>query len=258
LPEFLEKIVSATESDLAARKSRLPLEELKQDIEPRKRGTFTRALSSPGISVIAEIKRASPSKGDIRPSLNVPALAAEYESSGAAAISVLTEERFFKGSLDDLSEARRAVDLPLLRKDFVIDPYQVWEAAGAGADAILLITAALSDGQLTSLMTEADEAGLDCLVEVHDKEELSRALAAGPRAIGINNRDLRTFQVSLKTTESLAGLIPGDMIVVGESGIKSVEDVRRLARAGVDAVLVGEVLMRSASPGRRIQELLSY
>lgn len=258
MPEFLERIVGSTEQDLAARKLRLPLDELKRAAEPREAGALSRALAHHGLSVIAEIKRASPSKGDIRPQLNVEELASEYEAAGAAAISVLTEERFFKGSLDDLRQARLSVDVPLLRKDFIIDTYQVWEAAWAGADAILLIAAALNDRQMEKLMAEANKAGLDCLLEVHDERELERALAVSPLIIGINNRDLHTFQVSLDTTVRLATSVPSDVITVSESGIKSAADVSRIADAGIDAILVGEVLMRSSSPGRKIQELLTF
>lgn len=208
--------------------------------------------------MIAEIKRASPSQGDIRPDLTVRELAAEYEAAGASAVSILTEEHYFKGSLADIEAARSACSLPLLRKDFIIDAYQVWEAVEAGADALLLIVAALERNRLEELYNEAHDAGLDCLVEVHNRTELDMALGIEPDIIGINNRDLASFEVDLATTEKLAKFIPDEVIVVGESGIMDSSDAARLAAAGVDAILVGETLMRSASPGKKLQELISF
>jgi indole-3-glycerol phosphate synthase len=205
--------------------------------------------------MIAEVKRASPSKGDIRPNLDVAAVVSAYEQAGARAISILTEERHFKGSLMDLRQARQASGLPLLRKDFIIDPYQVWEAAEAGADAILLIVAALKLKQLKELYDEATAAGLECLFEVHKRDELKTALAAGAALVGINNRDLKTFKVNLETTLNLIEFVPKMVPVVSESGIKSSNDVARLAQAGVAAILVGEVLMLSQDPGEKVREL---
>lgn len=214
------------------------------------------AIAAPGISVIAEIKRASPSKGDIRPDLDVAATVRAYESGGARAVSVLTEERYFKGSLDDLRQARAATSLPIIRKDFVIDGYQVWEAAEAGADAVLLIVAALSKPRLQELMATATTAGLAALVEVHTAAELAVALAAGVRLVGINNRDLSSFQVSLQTTVDMIESVPEGVLVVSESGIGGREDVDRLARAGVDAVLIGETLMRSTDLTQKLREII--
>ncbi|MHB1007043.1 MAG: indole-3-glycerol phosphate synthase TrpC [Chloroflexota bacterium] len=211
---------------------------------PPTRG-FAAALRRPSVAVIAEIKRASPSRGLIAPDLDPSSQAGLYQQGGAAAISVLTDRRFFAGCLADLSRAREAVSLPALRKDFVIDEYQLYEARLAAADAVLLIVAALADDQLRDLLAVATEIGLDCLVETHEEEEVGRALACGARVIGVNNRDLRTFAVDLATTERLAPGVPEDCTLVAESGIGSRADVERLAAAGVDAVLVGETLVKA-------------
>jgi len=212
-------------------------------------------------AVIAEIKRASPSKGLIRESVEIADIVRAYESSGAAAISVLTDEKFFSGSLIDLEKARRATCLPLLCKDFIIDHYQVYEAAVYGADAILLIVTVLDDAKLKELYSLAQSIGLECLVEVHNEKELKRALAMGARIIGINNRDLRSFHIDIGTTFALAGLIrcqplaPGTL-VVSESGISTRQDLLELYKCGVDAVLIGEALMRCPDPGEKLRELL--
>jgi indole-3-glycerol phosphate synthase len=253
--EFLEKILLTTREDLQHRKRRVPVDELAKPQETRAAGSFARAIAAPGISVIAEIKRASPSKGLIRPRLDVAAIATAYERAGAGAVSVLTEERHFLGSLADLRKARAACSLPLLRKDFIIDPYQIWEAAANGADAVLLIVAALSGDELQKLHDEAKRMGLECLVEVHDEEELKRALEIEAPLIGINNRNLRTFKVSLDTTLNLIESVPSDRLVVSESGIRDRADVSLLAAAGVSAVLVGETLMCSPDPGKKLEEL---
>ncbi len=263
MTEFLEKILATTREDVEARKNRHPLAEIRSTAESQSesRRSLIDAIMAPGISVIAEIKRASPSKGDIRPGLDVAEIAAAYERAGAGAISVLTEERFFKGNLDDLRAARAACELPILRKDFIIDPYQVWEAAAAGADAILLIVAALSRWELDELLDEAADAGLECLVEVHNEKEYETAFLSGvigpQAALGINNRDLRTFKVDLETTLNLIKSVPEGTPVVSESGIGGRDDVVRLAAAGVQAILVGESLMRSPDPGAKLKELLS-
>jgi indole-3-glycerol phosphate synthase len=207
------------------------------------------------INIIAEFKRRSPSKGIIRENANAAMMASCYESAGAAAISVLTEENYFDGSLDDLRAAREAVSLPILRKDFIVDEYQVYESAAAGADALLLIVAALDDETLERLLrlTE-DELNMDALVEVHAKEEMDRAIAIGAKLIGVNNRDLRTFNVSTETSMELAQFAPADTVLVSESGLTS-DEVRRLRAVGYKGFLVGEALMRAANPEQQLQLL---
>ena len=229
---------------MAERMSRVPAAELLSlpDLGPRP--SFSAALRSPEVSLIAEIKRFSPSRGPIRPDLDAAALAHLYEAGGAAAISVLTEGDHFGGSLADLKEVTGATSLPLLRKDFIIDPYQILEARAFGASAVLLIAAILDDESLSDLAALAVESDLDVLLEVHDEGEMTRALALEDVMIGINNRDLRTFEVSLETSERLAALVPPDRLLVAESGIRDRADVERLAAVGVDAVLVGESLLR--------------
>jgi indole-3-glycerol phosphate synthase len=218
---------------------------------------FREALrSKSGVSVIAEIKRRSPSRGLIREDFDAVAIARAYAAAGAACISVLTDQHFFGGTLDDLAAVREAVDTPLLRKDFVIDPYQIDEARVTGADAILLIVAALDRDELKGLHDHARGLGLDVLVEVHDDEELEEALAIGSNLIGVNNRDLRTFDVDLATTERIAArLTDSKVVLVAESGISNVEDVARLERAGAAGFLVGESLMREPDPGEALRTL---
>lgn len=217
---------------------------------------FTAALRRPGIALIAEVKRRSPSRGDLRPDLAPAALAEAYRRGGAAAISVLTEPEHFGGSLADLAAVRAALPrslpqgepVPLLRKDFTVHPYQIMEARATGADAVLLIVAALTDGDLAALSAEARRWGLACLVEVHDEVELARALRICPQVIGINSRNLRTMEVDLTVVERLRPAVPPGILVVAESGVRGPEDVRRLRDVGVDAVLVGEALVRSPRP----------
>jgi indole-3-glycerol phosphate synthase len=217
---------------------------------------FARALRSPGtVRVLAEIKRRSPSAGPIRADADPAAIAAEYQAGGAAALSVLTDREYFDGSLAALAAARGAVDLPLLRKDFIIDPLQIWEARAAGADAILLIVRILTDDQLAELSGLAAELGLDALVEVHDREELARALGSGAVVVGINNRDLKTFTTDLALSLDVAPTVDPAITLVAESGIRSADDVRRLGQAGVDAVLVGESLMRQPDVRVAVAEL---
>lgn len=220
-------------------------------------GRFRDALARPGIGVIAEFKRRSPSAGELRPGAQVAQIAREYQQGGASAMSVLTEEPSFDGSLDDLRAARAACDLPLLRKDFVVDEYQLYEARAAAADAVLLIVAALEDKQLARLHERALELGLEALVEVHDSEELSRAAAVGARIIGVNNRDLRDFSVDVRRTQELLSRVPAGALVVSESGIATRDQVAELGRQGVAAVLVGETLMRADAPHRALAELLA-
>lgn len=207
------------------------------------------------MGIIAEIKRRSPSRGDIRPDLRVEETARAYRRGGACAISVLTEPRFFGGSLQDLAEAASAVDLPVLRKDFILDRYQLLEARVAGAAAVLLIATALERKDLSALLREAGDLGLECLVEVHDEEDLERALGAGAGMIGINNRDLVTLKVDLLTTARLAPLVPSSIPLVAESGYRSPEDLVGLGEIGVDAVLVGEALSGSEDPERALLSL---
>jgi indole-3-glycerol phosphate synthase len=207
--------------------------------------------------VLAEIKRASPSAGPIRPGADPVQIADEYANAGAAAISVLTDKQFFDGDLSFLARVRERVALPLLRKDFVVDAYQIAEARAAGADAVLLIVAALDRSQLSELLAAAQSHGLDALVEVHDTEEASTAMAVGATLIGVNHRDLRTFTMDMTLTRKVADGLPAGTVLVGESGIKTQADVRMLDEAGAHAILVGEHLMRAASPGAALRELLS-
>jgi indole-3-glycerol phosphate synthase len=254
----LARILAQTRATLERRKREQPLAALQSALgdAPRARGAFRDALARPGIGAIAEFKRRSPSAGALRPRADVGQIARAYEDAGAVAMSVLTEEDSFDGSLADLRAARTACWLPLLRKDFVIDPYQLYEAAVADADAVLLIVAALDDAELESLRTQADALGLDALVEVHDEDELARAAAAGADVIGVNNRDLRDFSVDVGRTLSLLDAAPTGALVVSESGIATREQVRELERAGVAAILVGESLMRADDPGRALAELI--
>lgn len=257
MPTFLETVVERTQADLEARKRAMPADELRTRLAPARRGRpFSEALISEGISLIAEMKRASPSRGPIRPDATVSDVVAAYERAGARAVSVLTEPAYFGGSLDDLVEARGACDLPLLRKDFVVDEYQLLEARAAGADAVLLIVAALTAERLAALMSEASDLGMDSLVEVHDEAEVEAAVEAGAEVLGINNRDLHSLEVDLDTTFRLLADVPAGTVVVAESGITHADDVERLERAGVDAILVGEALMRADDPVRAVRELL--
>jgi indole-3-glycerol phosphate synthase len=218
---------------------------------------FAAALEQAGKpAVIAEIKKASPSAGEIRADFEVAEIAASYERAGAAAISVITEEDFFQGKLAYLTEVKTAVSLPILCKDFIFDPVQVLVARAAGADSLLLIAAILEQASLVALLTMARSLGMACLVEVHNQEEMERVLETDARIIGINNRDLRTFEVSLDTTFRLRPSVPSDRLVVSESGIQQQEDLHSLAASGVDAVLVGTSLMRAEDPGAKLRELL--
>jgi len=257
---ILDDIIACTRSDLVVRKRELPEAAMRQLAEcagpPR---DFYRALLAPPgqVRLVAELKRASPSRGVIRRDFDPAALARSYEQGGAAAISVLTEPHFFQGSLEYLRLARAATMVPVLRKDFVVDPYQVYEARAIGADALLLICALLDDRQLQELLHLTWSLGMEALVEVHDAPETRRAIAAGARVIGINNRDLRTFQVSVPSTRALRALIPPDRLVVSESGIFTGADVRQVAEWGVQAVLVGEAIMRHEDVGYKVSELAS-
>ncbi len=213
------------------------------------------ALAGPGLDIIAEIKRRSPSVGEISPHLEPAAQAAAYVSGGAAAISVLTEPEFFAGSLEDLRAARSTVSVPILRKDFLLDPAQVWEARAAGADAVLLIVAVLDDADLGLLLAETAAAGMEALVEVHTSDEAKRAIAAGAVVVGVNNRDLETFHTDLGVAETVAPLLQGAACTVAESGVSGREGAARMAAAGYDAILVGEALVRADDPAALVAEL---
>jgi indole-3-glycerol phosphate synthase len=254
--ERLDELVEATRRRLAERKHVRSLADLERALpEEGIDRPFAEALSRPGTSVIGEYKRRSPSAGDIRPGASVTDLVRAYERGGAAAVSILTEEDHFGGSLDDLRAARAATDLPILRKDFTIDPYQVYEAKVYGADAVLLVVGALSDSLLGSLYGIARQLELDAIVEVHDEEELERALEVDADVIGINNRNLVDFSVDLGVTFELLTDVPAGKTVVSESGIHTRADVDELEGVGVDAVLVGEALMRAPDPEAACRDL---
>ncbi len=255
---ILDTILAHKRQEVAEAELRVPLSRLEKqlsDVSPVR--SFRHALQRADgrVAVIAEVKKASPSKGVLREDFDPLHIARVYAEHGASAISVLTDERFFHGHLDYLRAIRQQVDVPLLRKDFLISRYQVVEARVAGADAVLLIVAALTDAELRELIAFTCELGLDALVEVHTEEELHRALDAGAVIIGINNRDLTTFHTTLEVTERLAPMIPPGSIIVSESGIDSADDVRRVAQAGAHAVLVGESLMRAEDVGEKLREL---
>jgi len=255
----LGEIVARTRARVHEQRNELPLDRiLSMAPTPGARRSFRGALErTDRISVIAEFKRRSPSRGVIREDLHHVHVAQAYEVAGAAALSVLTDEDFFGGRLDDLQEARSATLLPTLRKDFLVDPYQVWESWIAGTDAVLLIVAALSDVELKSLFVTAGQAVIDALVEVHDLDELKRALDVGVGIVDVNNRDLRTMEVHMKTSLELAPHIPDHVIAVAEGGIKSGADIRRLRDAGFDAFLVGEHLMAARDPGAALETLIA-
>ena len=261
-PDILKKILQRKAQEIAGRSARLNLDELRRRIETvdAPRG-FVRALQTKigagQAAVIAEIKKASPSKGVLREDFDPAAIAASYAAGGAACLSVLTDVDFFQGADDYLRQARAACTLPVLRKDFTIDPYQVYEARALGADCILLIVAALDDARLSELLALAGELGMDALVEVHDADELKRALHTPASLIGVNNRNLRTFETSLDTTLDLLSQMPDDRLLVTESGIHSRDDVQRMRDHGVHAFLVGEAFMKAEDPGKKLRELFS-
>ncbi len=262
-PDFLKRIIEQKRVRLARSMARGTLEELKaeaarvrSEAQPHAlRGALERRES---LNIIAEIKRASPSLGDIRNNISPAGLAREYERGGAAAISILTEEDHFKGALEDLREVRAVTSLPLLRKDFIFDEWQLYEAAAAGADALLLIVAALDDATLARLrsLTE-DELGLDALVEVHTAEEMRRAVSCGAKIIGVNNRNLHNFEVTLETSVELIKRSPPGTLLVSESGLRSREDLRRLKALGYQGFLIGENLMRAENPAQALRALLT-
>ncbi len=254
---MLDRILAETREDLALRRARTPVEQL-HAAPGAGGGRFRAALAAPGIGVIAEFKRRSPSAGSLHDAPDLKEILTAYEHGGAAAASILTEQRNFGGSLEDLRLARDVSDLPLLRKDFVVDRYQLHEAIAAGADAVLLIVAALEDPELGELHAAAGELGLDVLVEVHDAAELERAAAIGASIIGVNNRDLRDFSVDVERTGALLAAMPQDALVVSESGISSAAQLQALEHAGVHAVLVGERLMRAGDPAAALAELRCF
>ena len=255
---ILERIVEARRESVAHRKRVLPEAALRMAVEKKVAAPrdFPSALTRPGVRIIAEMKKASPSCGVIRSDFAPALLAADLEKAGATALSVLTEEDFFSGSLADLKEASRVTSIPILRKDFILDPWQVWETRAAGADSFLLIAAVLDDETFRALLALGRSLKMEPLVEVHTREELERVLSAGAQIIGVNNRDLQDFSVHLKTSLELVQAIPQDCIAVSESGLRTREDLVRLNQAGFDAFLVGERLMQQDDPGHALRTLL--
>jgi len=252
---YLKEILSHKKEEIKKKKRSRPASSLTPP-ERTAGNRFSRAVSAPGISLIAEIKRASPSRGLFAPELAAAKTAVLYERNGAAALSVLTDEKFFQGGLCDLQAARAAVGLPILAKDFFIDPYQVQEAAWAGADAVLLIMAVLSRAQAAELAACARETGLEILAEVHEEKEVEKALETAPDLLGINNRNLKTFTTSLAVTFRVYPLVPGNYPVISESGIKNREDLQVLSELGINGFLVGEALAGRENPGAALRALL--
>ncbi len=260
MSDILQRILARKHEEVAERSARLPLAQLEQrcrQAPPLRpfRAALQARIAAGQPAVIAEVKRASPSQGLIRPDFDPAAIARSYQAAGAACLSVLTDIDFFQGSDDYLQQARAACELPVLRKDFVVDPWQLYESRALGADCVLLIAAALDDDALARLLDVAAQLHLDALVEVHDRAELDRALALPAPLIGINNRDLRSFKVNLQTTLDLRPRVPQERLLVTESGIGSREDVARLRAAGIDAFLVGERFMRAPDPGSELARL---
>ena len=253
--DILQQIVESKRVEVEAlRRGFTELRDRAEDAPPAR--DFIGSLAGgDAVSVIAEIKRRSPGAGAIRPNLDPLLFGPAYESGGATALSILTDEQYFGGSLEDLASVRGLVEIPVLRKDFVIDDAQVYEARGAGADAILLIVRILDDERLRSFRTLAEELGMSVLVEAHDGAEVDRGLAAGARLLGVNNRNLRTFETRIDVTLSLAARVPPSVVLVSESGIHTAADVRRVGEQGVDAVLVGESLLRQEDPGAGVTAL---
>lgn len=254
---MLDKILERKVQEIAERKQNVPQQRFEEAVKmitaPRDMVAALRRMST--VALIAEVKHASPSKGVLIEPFDPVALGRTYAKYGAAAVSVLTDEPFFQGSLDDMRKVRNAIDVPVLRKDFILDPYQVYESRSAGADAILLIVAALDDPQLAELHTLARQLGMAVLVETHDEKEIERALKLNPALIGINNRDLKTFTVDLRVTERLARLVPEKVTLVAESGVRDSPDVRRMGSAGAHAVLVGESLIQAYERSKLVKRL---
>jgi indole-3-glycerol phosphate synthase len=260
MPDLLAAIVAATETSVAHRVARRPRAVLETEIaavDVRGRGFRSALTRTDRINIIAECKRRSPARGVLRADYDPAAIAQSYETAGAAAISVLTEPTFFDGALEHLAAVRDAVALPLLRKDFIVDEYQCLEARLAGADAVLLIVAALTQPRLRSLLTCAHALGLDALVEVHDEDELERAMAVDADLIGVNNRNLRTMEVDIAASRRMAAAIPRDVVAVAESGLRTAADLRELRALGFRAFLIGERFMAAADPGAALREVLA-
>lgn len=254
----LDDIIDGVRIDLAERQALLSADDLRGLVEQTAPALDPMpAFRAPGVSVIAEVKRSSPSKGALADIPDPAALAAQYAAGGAAAISVLTERRRFGGSLEDLRAVRREVAVPVLRKDFIVTPYQLWEARAAGADLALLIVAALEQPDLESLLAECRSLGLTALVEVHDEGEAARAVAAGAELVGVNNRNLKTLDVDLGTFARVAATLPDHVVKVAESGIRGAADVADVVRAGADVVLVGEALVKGPDPRAAVAELIA-
>jgi len=262
MSDILNKIISVKREEVAAALPKKSLAAMRADAESRVltrdfEGAMRAKLAASQAAVIAEVKKASPSKGVLREAFMPADIAQSYAEHGAACLSVLTDKQFFQGSVDYLKQARASCDLPVLRKDFMIDPYQVYEARAMGADAILLIAACLDDAQMADLETMARSLDMAVLVEVHDRVELERALKLKTRLVGINNRNLRTFEVSLQTTLDMLPHVPADRLLVTESGILNAADVKRMREANVHAFLVGEAFMRAAEPGEALAKLFA-
>ncbi|MEA3429257.1 MAG: indole-3-glycerol phosphate synthase TrpC [Thermodesulfobacteriota bacterium] len=260
--DFLTKIIADKKEEIAAAKRSLP-ESLLRDkaAVPQKRRMFLKKLEQPGpsgINIIAEIKRASPSKGKIRGDINPAIYASEYERGGAAALSVLTDRTYFKGSIKDFKSARQVVAIPVLRKDFLISTYQIYESAVIGADAVLLIARILSPNQLKDYLNLCNELTMDALVEIHSKKDMEVATLAGARLIGINNRDLSSFKTDINTTIRMASLIKPGQVAVAASGIKTREDIEKIQKAGIWNFLIGESLMRASNPSAFLKSLMGY
>jgi indole-3-glycerol phosphate synthase len=261
-PDVLKKILARKQEEIAERLGHTSIDDLKKQIESASpvRGfikAIKKKLAQGEAAVIAEVKKASPSKGLLRENFVPAQIAASYETGGAACLSVLTDKDFFQGCEAYLKQARDACSLPVIRKDFIVDPYQVYEARAMGADCILLIVAALDDSAMGSLYQLANELGMDVLVEVHDADELVRALKLELALVGINNRNLRTFETSLQTTVDLLGSIPSDVIVVSESGLHKSEDIAMLRQHDVNTFLIGEAFMRCDDPGGALKDLMA-
>lgn len=251
---ILKKIINDKYAEVAAQKKHVPLARLKEAIAeaPAVRSLSQALTRNPELAVLAEIKKASPSAGLIRPDFSPGLIAAQYAKNDADALSILTDAKYFQGNLAFIAEVRPNVDVPVLRKEFIVDAYQIYETRAAGADAILLIIAALEDDLLTKLLEKARELGVEAIVEVHNNDEMIRALQVDAQIIGINNRNLETFVTDLSVTEKLASIASPDKVLIGESGISTAEDVQRMAAAGVDAVLVGSHFMQQPDPGQAL------